>query len=182
MVVEQVMDAFGKIDILINNAGVFETHPIVETNYQHWQDAWKRTLDVNLVGPANLCYQVVPHMIAQGGGRIVNVSSRGAFRGEAQQPAYGASKAGLNSMSQSLAQALASHNIFIGVVAPGFVATDMAKDILAGPEGKGIKNQSPLGRVATPEEVAHGIVFLASEEAAFMTGAILDINGASYFR
>ena len=182
MVVEQVMEAFGKIDILINNAGVYETHPIVETDYQQWQNAWQRTLGVNLIGPANLCYQVVPHMIAQGGGRIVNVSSRGAFRGEPQQPAYGASKAGLNAMSQSLSQALAPHNIFISVVAPGFVETDMAKEILEGPEGEGIKNQSPLGRVATPEEVAHGIVFLASEEAAFMTGAILDINGASYFR
>jgi len=182
LVVEQIIEAFGKIDILINNAGVFEPHPIVDTDYQEWQEAWQRTLAINLTGPANFCHQVVPHMIAQGGGRIVNVSSRGAFRGEPKQPAYGASKAGLNAMSQSLAQALAPHNIFVGTVAPGFVETDMAKEILSGPEGEDIKNQSPLGRVATPEEVAHGIVFLASEEAAFMTGAILDINGASYLR
>lgn len=182
MVIEEVIQAFGKIDILVNNAGIFEPHPIVETKYQDWQAAWQRTMAVNLMGPANICHQVVPHMIKQGGGRIVNVSSRGAFRGEPIQPAYGASKAGLNAMSQSLAKALAPHHIFVGTVAPGFVETDMAKEILAGPEGEGIKNQSPLGRVATPEEVAHGIVFLASEEAAFMTGAILDINGASYFR
>ncbi len=182
MVIEEVIQAFGKIDILVNNAGIFEPHPIVETEYQDWQAAWQRTIAVNLMGPANICHQVVPHMIKQGGGRIVNVSSRGAFRGEPLQPAYGASKGGLNAMSQSLAKALAPHHIFIGIVAPGFVETDMAKEILAGPEGEGIKNQSPLGRVATPEEVAHGIVFLASEEAAFMTGAILDINGASYFR
>ncbi len=182
LVIEQVIEAFGKIDILVNNAGISASHPIADTNYQNWQEAWHRTLAVNLTGPANLCHQVVPHMIAQGGGRIVNVSSRGAFRGEPKQPAYGASKAGLNAMSQSLAQALAPHNIFVGTVAPGFVETDMAKEILDGPEGASIKSQSPLGRVATPEEVAHGIVFLASEEAAFMTGAILDINGASYLR
>ncbi len=182
MVIEEVIQAFGKIDILVNNAGIFEPHPIVETEYQDWQAAWQRTITVNLIGPANICHQVVPHMIKQGGGRIVNVSSRGAFRGEPLQPAYGASKGGLNAMSQSLAKALAPHHIFIGIVAPGFVETDMAKEILAGPEGESIKNQSPLGRVATPEEVAHGIVFLASEEAAFMTGAILDINGASYLR
>jgi len=182
LVVEQAIEAFGKIDILINNAGISETHPITETDYPSWQNAWQRTLAVNLTGPANLCHQIVPHMMEQGGGRIVNVSSRGAFRGEPQQPAYGASKAGLNAMSQSLARALAPHRIFIGTVAPGFVKTDMAKEILAGPEGEGIKNQSPLSRVATPEEVAHCIVFLASEEAAFTTGAILDINGASYFR
>ncbi len=182
MVVEQVIEAFGKIDILVNNAGISRSHPITQTDYPTWQDAWQRTLAVNLTGPANLCHQIVPHMIEQGGGRIVNVSSRGAFRGEPQQPAYGASKAGLNAMSQSLARALAPYHIFIGTVAPGFVKTDMARETLAGPEGESIKNQSPLGRVASPEEVAHGIVFMASEEAAFMTGAILDINGASYFR
>ncbi len=182
MVVEQVIDAFGKIDILVNNAGISESHPIHETDYASWQRTWQQTLAVNLTGPANLCHQVVPHMIEQGGGRIVNVSSRGAFRGEPRQPAYGASKAGLNAMGQSLAKALAPHRIFVGTVAPGFVETDMAKEILTGPEGAAIRNQSPLGRVATPEEVAHGIVFLASEEAAFMTGAILDINGASYLR
>ena len=182
MVIEEVIQAFGKIDILVNNAGISEAHPMVEMEYQAWQDAWQRTIAINLMGPANICHQVVPHMIKQGGGRIVNVSSRGAFRGEPKQPAYGASKAGLNAMSQSLAQALAPHHIFIGTVAPGFVETNMAKERLDGPEGADIKNQSPLGRVATPEEVAHGIVFLASEEAAFMTGAILDINGASYLR
>ena len=121
-------------------------------------------------------------MIQQGGGRIVNVSSRGAFRGEPNQPAYGASKAGLNAMSQSLAQALARHNVFVGIVAPGFVETDLAKEILDGPRGEGIRQQSPLGRVAKPEEVARGVLFLASEGSEFMTGAILDINGASYLR
>ena len=121
-------------------------------------------------------------MIAAGGGRIINVSSRGAFRGEPDQPAYAASKAAMNAMGQSLAQALAPHKIFIGTVAPGFVETDMAKEWLKGEAGDQIRQQSPLNRVAQPEEVATGILFLASEGAEFMTGTILDINGASYLR
>jgi NAD(P)-dependent dehydrogenase (short-subunit alcohol dehydrogenase family) len=121
-------------------------------------------------------------MINSGGGRIVNVSSRGAFRGEPEQPAYGASKAGLNSMSQSIAQKVAKHNIYIGVVAPGFVETDMAAKKLSGPEGEKIRHQSPLKRVARPEEVAYAVLFLASEGSEFSTGTIIDVNGASYLR
>ena len=97
-------------------------------------------------------------------------------------PAYGASKAGMNAMSQSLAMALAKWNIFVGTVAPGFIETDRVAPILNGERGEAIKNQSPLGRVARPEEVARGVLFLASEGTEFMTGAILDINGASYLR
>ena len=121
-------------------------------------------------------------MIKQGGGRIVNVSSRGAFRGEPEAPAYGASKAGLNQMSQSLAKALAPHNIFVGVVAPGFVETEMAKTKLEGESGVQIRSQSPLNRVAMPDEVARAVLFLAAPGTEFMTGAIVDVNGASYLR
>jgi NAD(P)-dependent dehydrogenase (short-subunit alcohol dehydrogenase family) len=121
-------------------------------------------------------------MREHGGGRIVNVSSRGAFRGEPRCPAYGASKAGLNAMTQSLAQHVASLGIFVGAVAPGFVETDMAKTSLQGPDGDAIRHQSPLGRVARPEEVAHAVLFLASPGAEFSTGAIIDVNGASYLR
>jgi NAD(P)-dependent dehydrogenase (short-subunit alcohol dehydrogenase family) len=122
-------------------------------------------------------------MIAAGrGGRIVNVSSRGAFRGEPDHPAYGASKAGLNAMGQSLAQALAPHGISVATVAPGFVETDMAAEFLDGPRGDAIRAQSPWGRVARPEEVAAAVLFLASPEAEFVSGAILDLNGASYLR
>jgi len=127
-------------------------------------------------------YWAVQHMKDRGGGRIVNVSSRGAFRGEPQQPAYGASKAGLNAMSQSIAQKVAKHNIYIGVVAPGFVETDMAAKTLSGPEGDDIRHQSPLERVARPEEVAYAVLFLASEGSEFSTGTIIDVNGASYLR
>jgi NAD(P)-dependent dehydrogenase (short-subunit alcohol dehydrogenase family) len=121
-------------------------------------------------------------MIPRGGGRIVNVSSRGAFRGEPEQPAYGASKAGLNALGQSLARALAPVGITVATVAPGFVATDMAARHLDGPRGDAIRAQSPFGRVARPDEVASAVVFLASPEAEWASGAILDLNGASYLR
>jgi NAD(P)-dependent dehydrogenase (short-subunit alcohol dehydrogenase family) len=180
--VREVVQDMGGIDVLVNNAGIFEAHAILDVSFDQWRDAWQRTLAVNLLGPANVCYWVAQHMLGRGGGRIVNVSSRGAFRGEPNAPAYGASKAGLNAMSQSLAQKLAPHGIFVCVVAPGFVETDMAASSLLGPEGDAIRAQSPLNRVATAEEVARAIVFLASEGTEFMTGCILDVNGASYLR
>ena len=172
----------GTLDIVVNNAGIYEDHPLAETTYEDWQGSWRRILDTNLTGPANVSYCAGRHMISQGSGRIVNVSSRGAFRGEPTAPAYGASKAGLNALSQSLAKYLAPFNIFVGVVAPGFVETDMAGDFLEGPEGDEIRSQSPLGRVARPEEVAYATLFLASRGSEFMTGAIIDVNGASYLR
>lgn len=184
--VQQLIDTavqkLGGLDIVVNNAGVFLMHPLEEVDYTEWQNAWFHTTAVNLTAPANVCYCAAQYMIKKGGGRIVNVSSRGAFRGEPEAPAYGASKAGLNAMSQSLAQRLARHNIFIGVVAPGFVETDMAAELLAGPQGDAIRNQSPLARVARPEEVAQAVLFLAAEGSEFMTGAIIDVNGASYLR
>lgn len=180
--VDEVASGMGGLNILVNNAAIYEEHPIAEVDYETWQAGWRKHLDANLIGVANTCYCAARHMMQRGGGRIVNVSSRGAFRGEPEAPAYGASKAGLNSMSQSLAKALAPHNIFVGVVAPGFVETDMAADILDSPRGEFIRNESPLKRVAKPEEVAYLVAFLASDGAEFATGAILDINGASYLR
>lgn len=180
--VESVVTQLGRIDILVNNAGIYEEHDITDISYADWQANFRKTLEVNLIGVSNTIYCAAQHMIKNGGGRIVNISSRGAFRGEPTAPAYGASKAGMNSMGQSLAILLAPHNIFIGTVAPGFVETDMAAEILAQPRGEEIRNQSPLGRVAKPEEVAHVAVFLASEGAEFATGTIIDVNGASYLR
>ena len=180
--VDQVVQRYGRLDILINNAGIYEEHPLAETDYEAWQASWQRVIAVNLLGAANLCWLAGQQMIKQGGGRIVNVSSRGAFRGEPAGPAYGASKAGLNAMSQSLAQYLAPYNIFVGVVAPGFVETDMAAETLQGASGAAIRRQSPLNRVARPEEVAYPVLFLASEGAEWLTGAIIDANGASYLR
>lgn len=180
--VDRAANELGGIDIVVNNAGVGGHHRPDEVDYQAWQAAWTRILAVNLTGAANICYCAAQRMIAGNGGRIVNVSSRGAFRGEPDQPAYGASKAGLNALSQSLAQRLAPYGIFVGVVAPGFVDTEMAEERLAGPDGEDIRRQSPLGRVARPEEVAHAVLFLASEGAEFSTGTIVDVNGASYLR
>jgi len=180
--VAKTVQELGGLDILVNNAGIFEAHPIDEVDFAAWQAGWRRTLGTNLIASANLCYHAARHMMRGGGGRIVNVSSRGAFRGEPESPAYGASKAGLNALSQSLAQKLAPHNIFVGVVAPGFVETDMVSAHLEGERGQAIRAQSPLNRVAKPEEVAHAVLFLASEGAEFITGTIIDVNGASYLR
>ncbi len=180
--VGEALAALGRIDILVNNAGIGIYHRLAEVSYRQWQDAWRKTLEANLLGPANLCYCVARHMMAQGGGRIVNISSRGAFRGEPLKPAYGASKAALNSLSQSLAVALAPHHIFVGAVAPGFVNTELTADRLNSPEGEEIRAQSPFNRVAQPEDVAHAVLFLASRGAEFSTGTIIDVNGASYLR
>ena len=120
--------------------------------------------------------------MARGGGAVVNVSSRGAFRGEPDCPAYGASKAGLNAFGQSMAVALAPQGIAVGTVAPGFVETDMAREALDGERGDAVRAQSPTGRVARPEEVAAAVFWLASEEARFSTGTIIDVTGASYLR
>lgn len=180
--IQEVHQDFGRLDIVVNNAGIFDPHPIDEVSFAYWQESWHKTIATNLLGAANVCYCAAQFMIPQRSGRIINVSSRGAFRGEPEFPAYGASKAGMNAMSQSLAKKLGKYNIGVYAVAPGFVATDMAQPTLDGPDGEQIKAQSPLGRVAKPEEVAHAILFYASEDALFMTGGIIDVNGASYLR
>jgi NAD(P)-dependent dehydrogenase (short-subunit alcohol dehydrogenase family) len=179
-VVDEAADRLGGLDVVVNNAGVFVAHPITDSSYEQWQAAWRQTIDVNLVGPANVTWCAVRHM--RPGGRIVNVSSRGAFRGEPKQPAYGASKAGLNALGQSLAVALAPLGIAVTTVAPGFVETDMAQSYLKSPRGPEIKAQSPFNRVATAEEIAAAIHWLASAEAEWASGAVLDLNGASYLR
>jgi 3-oxoacyl-[acyl-carrier protein] reductase len=180
--VGRVVEELGRIDVLVNNAGVYLEHPVLATGYEEWQRIWRRTIETNLIGPANLIHAVVPHMVAAGGGRIVNVSSRGAFRGEPDHPAYGASKAVLNSLGQSIARALGRHGIYVTTVAPGFVETDMAAPFLEGPAGDAVRAQSPLNRAATPEEVARVVVFLATPGAESTTGAVVDVNGASYLR
>jgi NAD(P)-dependent dehydrogenase (short-subunit alcohol dehydrogenase family) len=178
--VDEVAGALGGVDVLVNNAGVFEPHAATETTYEEWQEAWKHTLDVNLVGAANVTWCVLRHMGT--GGRIVNISSRGAFRGEPNHPAYGASKAALIAFGQSLARALGDRRISVCAVAPGFVETDMAAAELEGERGRARRAESPLGRVATPEEIAAAVRYLASPEAELASGAVLDINGASYLR
>jgi 3-oxoacyl-[acyl-carrier protein] reductase len=178
--VDEVASALGGIDVLINNAGVFEPHAAAETTYEEWQEAWTHTLGVNLIGAANVTWCVLRHMGE--GGRIVNVSSRGAFRGEPNHPAYGASKAGLIAFGQSLARALGERRIAVTAVAPGFVETDMAASELEGESGRRRRAESPFGRVAKPEEIATAVHYLASPEAELASGTVLDVNGASYLR
>jgi NAD(P)-dependent dehydrogenase (short-subunit alcohol dehydrogenase family) len=180
--VASAVEALGGLDIVVNNAGIFIDHVVEDVDFDEWQAAWDRVLKTNLVGPANLCFCAAKHMIGHGGGTIVNISSRGAFRGEPDGPAYGASKAGLNALSQSLAKRLAPHDITVGVVAPGFVDTEMARRYQGTDMWDDITSQSPFGRIAKPEEVAAAVLFLASEDAKFSSGAIIDVNGASYLR
>jgi len=180
--VDSAAERLGRLDVLVNNAGVFIAQPPMEIDYADWQSTWAQTLATNLTGAANATFCAIPHLVAAGGGAVVNVSSRGAFRGEPRNPAYGASKAGLNAFGQSMAVALAPHGITVGTVAPGFVQTEMARETLTGPGGDAVRAQSPFGRVARPEEVAAAVVWLASPEARFSTGTIIDVNGASYLR
>ena len=180
--IEKADQELGGLDVLVNNAGVSQRHNIAEIDYQTWQQAWQRIVTTNLTAAANLSYCASQKMIARGGGRIVNVSSRGAFRGEPKMPWYGAAKAGMNAMGQSMAQALGPKGVFVYTVAPGFVETEMAAKVLASAEGEGIRNQSTIGRVAQPEELGKTIAFLALEAPEFMTGCIVDVNGASYLR
>jgi len=177
-----VIGKYNRLDILVNNAGVYIPHPIAESGFDEWDEAWEQTIAVNLFGAAHMTYFAVKEMIRLGGGRIINVSSRGAFRGEPDYPAYGASKAALNSFSQSMAQALGKYHIYVSGVAPGYVETGMTTELLKDQGGIKIRQQSPLNRIAKPEEIAYAILMLADERSEFMTGAILDMNGASYLR
>lgn len=184
--VASAIRALGTIDVLVNNAGIFLDAPIEKSSYQQWLANWRQVLGVNLVGAAAVTWQVVDHLITreQGpqGGRVVMVGSRGAYRGEPAAPSYGASKAGLHAMTQSLAIALAPHGIVVNGVAPGFVATDMTASLLNSPAGEAIRAQSPFGRAGHPDDIATAVAFLASAGSQWTSGAILDVNGASYLR
>ena len=180
--VDEAVALLEGIDVLVNNAAVHEHHPIDKCSYEEWQHEWRRTIDTNLIGAANMTYCAAQHMIAQRSGRILFVSSRGAYRGEPEQPAYGASKGATNSFGQSMARALAPYNIGVALVAPGFVQTDMVKDLLESKKGEEIRAQSPFNRVAKPEEVAHAILHLADPKSLWSSGTVIDVNGASYFR
>lgn len=178
----QAHDELGGLDVLVNNAGISRRLDMTEIDYGTFRESWRDIMDTNLTAPANLSFCAAAIMIGRGGGRIVNVSSRGAFRGEPLMPWYGASKAGMNAMGQSMAQALGPRGVFVYTVAPGFVETEMAREVLQSEEGEAIRRQSPMNRVARPEEVAATICYLALDAPEFMTGCIVDVNGASYLR
>ena len=180
----KALDALdGRIDVLINNAGIFESNPL-DLDHEDWVAGWERTMRVNLTASAELCRLAVCHWRAEGRpGRIVNVASRAAYRGDS--PAhwhYAASKAGMVGMTKSIARGYARDGILAFAICPGFTMTGMADDYLASRGGDKLLVDIPLGRVADPEEVAKLARFCALEAPPSMTGAVLDINGASYVR
>jgi NAD(P)-dependent dehydrogenase (short-subunit alcohol dehydrogenase family) len=172
----------GRIDVLVNNAGIFEPDPI-EADDAAWLAGWERTMQVNLTASAVLCRLAVLHFRQNGGGRIVNVSSRAAYRGDSPQHwHYAASKAGMIGMTKSIARGYAAENILAFAVCPGFTMTGMAEDYLDSRGGSKLLADIPLGRVASAEEVAETVRWLAVDAPASATGAVIDVNGASYVR
>jgi 3-oxoacyl-[acyl-carrier protein] reductase len=172
----------GRIDVLVNNAGMFEAAPI-EQEDAGWLAGWERTMQVNLTASAALCRLAVLHFREQSGGRIVNVASRAAYRGDSPQHwHYAASKAGMVGMTKTIARGYAGENILAFAVCPGFTMTGMAEDYLASRGGDKVLADIPLGRVADAAEVAETVRWLAVDAPASATGAVIDVNGASYVR
>jgi NAD(P)-dependent dehydrogenase (short-subunit alcohol dehydrogenase family) len=173
-----------RIDVLVNNAGIFEAAPIDGTG-EEWVAQWERTMRVNLTASAELCRLAVLHFKERGesGGRIVNVSSRAAYRGDSPEHwHYAASKAGMIAMTKSIARAYAAEGIYAFAVCPGFTVTGMVDDYLTSRGGGAFLKDIPLGRPADPEEVAEIVRWLAADAPASSTGAVIDVNGASYVR
>ena len=172
----------GRIDVLVNNAGVFEGAPI-ERGHDEWVASWERTMRVNLTASAELCRLAVLHFRDHNGGRIVNVASRAAYRGDSPQHwHYAASKAGMIGMTKSIARGYAAEDILAFAVCPGFTASEMIDDYMASRGGEQILIDIPLGRVATGAEVAETVRWLAVDAPASATGTVIDVNGASYVR
>jgi 3-oxoacyl-[acyl-carrier protein] reductase len=178
----------GRIDVLINNAGVFEAIA-VDASDAEWQASWGRTMQINLQASADLCRRMTLHATGRAPGadglrgRIVNVASRAAYRGDS--PAhwhYAASKAGMVAMTKSIARGYAGQGLAAFAICPGYVMTGMAEDYLASRGGDKLLADIPLGRVAQPDEVASVATYLALDAPASMTGAVLDVNGASFVR
>jgi NAD(P)-dependent dehydrogenase (short-subunit alcohol dehydrogenase family) len=170
----------GRVDVLVNNAGVFEAVPIEGAD---WLAGWERTMQVNLTASAALCRLAVLHFREHGGGRIVNVASRAAYRGDSPRHwHYAASKAGMIAVTKTIARGFAAEGILAFAVCPGFTMTGMAEDYLASRGGDKLLADIPLGRVASADEIAETVRWLAVDAPASATGAVIDVNGASYVR
>jgi 3-oxoacyl-[acyl-carrier protein] reductase len=179
--IDDVVSRFGAIDVLVNNAAVFEYNPFDGDDYAAWQRGWRRTFDLNVFAAANAAWLVMRAMRRSGGGKIINVASRAAWRGETEFADYGASKAALVNLTRSIARACAKDNIVASCVAPGFIETEMAKPELEAHRDE-IVSQIPLGRVGSVGDVAAVILFLASPMADYLNGVTIDINGGSWFQ
>jgi 3-oxoacyl-[acyl-carrier protein] reductase len=175
MLVDETVDQFGGLDIVVANAGIWASAPIDEMS----DGEWREMIDVNLTGTFHVLRAAVPPMKERGGGLIVTVSSTAAQRGEAFHAHYAATKGAIQSLTKSLAVELAPHDIAVNCVAPGWVETDMTRDVLCGPDADAIRASIPLGRPGTPEEIAGAVLFLASDLAAYVNGEVLNVNGGS---
>jgi 3-oxoacyl-[acyl-carrier protein] reductase len=173
----------GRIDVLVNNAGLFEASPI-DQRHDPWVADWERTMRINLTAAAELCRLAVLHFRARGtGGRIVNVASRAAYRGDSPQHwHYAASKAGMIGMTKTIARGYAGEGILAFAVCPGFTMTGMAEDYVESRGGAKLLADIPLGRVATSDEIAETVRWLTVQAPASATGAVIDVNGASFVR
>jgi len=170
----------GRIDVLVNNAGIFEAAPIEADD---WTARWERTLQVNLLAAAELCRLAVLHFRARGGGRIVNVASRAAYRGDSPDHwHYAASKGGMVAMTKSIARAYAGEGIYAFTVCPGFTVTGMVEDYIESRGGIASLGDLPIGRPAGVGEIAETVRWLAVDAPASATGAVIDVNGASFVR
>jgi 3-oxoacyl-[acyl-carrier protein] reductase len=170
--VEKVQKDWGRIDILVNNAGVIQDDLFIRLE----PDGWKRVLDTNLGGTYNFCRAVAYPMMRQRHGRIINMSSVAAEHVNQGQTNYAASKGAINSFTRALAVELASRNVTVNAVAPGFVETDMTEAI-RNKGGDLIKKMIPMRRLAQPADIANAVVFLASADSAYLTGQIITVDG-----
>ena len=171
--VDRAVEAFGGIDILVNNAGIIHRGEFAELTLEDWN----RVLSVNLGGTFNCCHFVVLHMIRQGRGKIINITSVAGIIGDVTaSPAYGTSKGAINTFTKSLARQLARFGITVNAVAPHAIETDMSRQ-WSDEKRRGIVEDIPLGRLGKPEEVAAAVVFLASPGADFITGETINVNG-----
>ncbi len=175
MLVDEAVDRFGGLDVVVANAGIWRRAPIEEMSDGEWHEM----LAINLTGTFHVLRAAVPALKRSGRGRVVAVSSTAGQRGEAWHSHYAATKGAVIAMTKSLAVELAPDGITVNAVAPGWTATDMTAEALGGPERDAILAAIPLGRPATPEEVAGAVVFLASDLASYVTGEVLNVNGGS---
>jgi 3-oxoacyl-[acyl-carrier protein] reductase len=178
--VDAVVRHFGRIDILVNNAAIFARNAFDDSDYAAWQRGWQRTFDANVFGAANAAYLAMRSMRKTGGGKIINIASRAAFRGETEYADYGASKAAIVNLTRSIARACAKDKIVASCVAPGFIETEMAREEIEASR-EDILNQIPLRRIGTVDDVAAVILFLASPMADYLNGVTIDVNGGSWF-